>query len=180
MDKPPTTAHGVMAEFDSPEKLLAAARTAFESGYRHMDAYTPIPVDGLTEALGHEQTKLQRIVFVSGLLGCAAGYLMCLYLMKYDYPLNIGGRPLNSWPAYVPVTFEVTILFAALAAVIGMLALNGLPRPHHPVFNVEEFERASRDRFFLCLEASDPKFEVATAREFFTRLQPLSVAEVEP
>ena len=167
-----------MAEFDSPEKLLVAARSARERGFVKMDAYTPIPVDGLTEALDHPRTRLQSLVFVCGLLGCATGFLMCYYLMKIDYPIDVGGRPLNSWPMFIPVTFELTILFAALAAVIGMLALNGLPRPNHPVFNVPEFERASRDRFFLCLEASDPRFENASAREFLQSLHPLSVAEV--
>jgi hypothetical protein len=180
MDNAPNHSHGVIAEFETPEKLLVAARAAFDSGYREMDAYTPIPVEGLTQALGHRSSGLQRIVFGFGVLGCATGYLMCLYLMKYDYPLNIGGRPLNSWPAYIPVTFELTILFAALAAVIGMLVLNKLPRPNHPVFNVAEFERASRDRFFLCLEATDPRFEIGSAREFLNGLHPLSVTEVEP
>src|SRR5438128_2250392 len=126
--------YGVMAEFDTPERVLFATRRAREAGYTNMDAYTPIPVDGLTEALGHPPTRLQTIVFFAGLCGCATGFMMCYYLMKIDYPLNVGGRPLNSWPAFIPVTFELTILFAALAAVIGMLALNGLPQPNHSVF----------------------------------------------
>ena len=177
MDKPPL--FGVMAEFESPEQVLMAARRVHESGYRDVDAYTPFPVDGLSEAIGIRATRLQRIVFAAGILGAVTGYFMCYYLLGFDYPLNVGGRPLNSWPAFIPITFEVTILFAAFAAVIAMLALNGLPRPHHPVFNVTEFEKATRDRFFLCIEACDPQFDVGKVKEFFSSLQPLSITEVE-
>ena len=174
-----TPIYGIMGEFESPEKLLSAVRLARGAGYRDMDAYSPFPVDGLAEALEYPPSRLPVLVFFAALAGCAAGYSMCLYLSKYDYPLNIGGRPFNSWPAFIPITFELTILFAAVAAVVGMLALNKLPRPYHPVFNVPEFERASQDRFFLCLDATNPDFERPRTHQFMLSAGALSVSEVE-
>ena len=150
--------YGLLAEFDNPSALVAAAREAHAAGYRRMDAYTPFPVEELNEALGLEHTGVAAMVLIGGITGAVLGYLMQYYVAVIDYPLNIGGRPLHSWPAFVPVTFELTILCAGLFAVLGMLALNGLPMPHHPVFNAPRFALASRDRFFLCIEAADPQF----------------------
>jgi hypothetical protein len=170
--------YGLLAEFDSPTALVAAARRAHEAGYRRLDAYTPFPVEGLDEALGVRPTRLPLLVLAGGAAGCLGGYLMQYYASVVAYPLNIGGRPLHSWPAFIPVTFEMTVLAAALAAVLSMLALNGLPMPYHPVFNVPEFALASRDRFFLCLEATDPQFDEEATRRFLTDLQPRGVWEV--
>jgi hypothetical protein len=169
-----------MAEFEHPEHLLDSAGRAYQAGYRKMDAYTPLPVEGLAEALGHHGTRLPMVVLIGGIFGCVAGFLMQYYLSAVEYPLNVGGRPLNSWPAFIPITFEVTILCAALAAVLGMLAMNGLPRPYHPVFNVPRFELATRNHFFLCIEASDPRFDRVRTRAFLDSLGPRSVTEVEP
>ena len=149
--------YGLMAEFDSPEDLLDAAQRAYEEGYRRMDAYTPFPVEGLAEAIGFHRTRLPLVVLLGGIAGGLGGYGLQYCISVIDYPLNVGGRPLHSWPAFIPVTFEMTILIAALAAVLGMLALNGLPMPYHPVFNVPEFELASRNLFFLCIEATRPQ-----------------------
>jgi hypothetical protein len=171
--------YGLMAEFDTPEELLAAARRARDAGYRQMAAYTPFPVEGLAEAIGFRRTWLPLIVLIGGIIGCLSGYLLQYWTSVIDYPLNIGGRPLHSWPAFVVVTFELTVLFAALSAVLGMLALNGLPMPYHPVFNVPRFAFATRDRFFLCLEATDPQFDREETRRFLERSQPRQVSEVE-
>ena len=170
--------HGLMAEFLEPEQVVKAARYAHEQGYRCMDAYTPFPVEDLSEALGHKEPACRFIVLSGGILGALGGYFMEWYAMAVDYPINIGGRPLNSWPAYIPITFELMVLCASISAIVGMLALNRLPQPHHPVFNVPEFERASTDRFFLCIEARDPKFETAATRRFLQSLQPNSMSEV--
>ncbi len=176
MRKPPV--YGLMAEFDSPEALLAAARRAFAEGYRRMDAYTPLPVEGLAEALGLHDTKVPLIVLVGGILGCLGGFSLQYWTMAVDYPLNVGGRPFNSWPAFIPVTFELTILMAALFAVFGLLALCGLPMPYHPVFNVPRFELASRNRFFLCIQARDPRFDREATRQFLENLDPRGVHDV--
>jgi hypothetical protein len=171
--------YGLMAEFDNPDDLVAGARAAHAAGYRKMDAYTPMPVHGLAEALGSHSTKVPLLVLFGGLFGCLAGFTMLYVIEEYVYPMNVGGRPYNSWPAFIPITFETTILFAALSAVLGMLALNGLPQPYHPVFNAPRFALASRDRFFLCIEARDPKFETKATREFMEGLHSREVSEVE-
>ena len=171
--------HGLMAEFEQPDELLAAARRAYEHGYRQMDAYTPFPVEGLAEELGSHGTAIPAIVLAGGIIGGLSGYFMEWYATVIDYPLNVGGRPLHSWPAYIPITFELTVLTAALCALVGMLALNHLPEPYHPVFNAPGFERATQDRFFLCIEAVDPKFDRAAARAFLESLRPRRVMEVE-
>jgi hypothetical protein len=170
--------HGLMAEFDNPSALVRAARTAHEAGYRRMDAYSPFPIEELADALGFHHTRLPLIVLLGGLIGGLGGFWMQYWCMAIDYPLNVGGRPLNSWPAFIPVTFELTILGAALAAVFGLLGLNRLPLPYHPVFNVERFALASTDRFFLCIEASDPKFDLEGTRQFLAGLGPRAVSEV--
>lgn len=171
--------YGLLAEFDNPTDLVAAARRAHEAGYRKMDAYTPYPIEELSEALELGNTWVAPIVLIGGLTGALIGYGLQYYIAVIDYPLNIGGRPLHSWPAFIPVTFELTILFAGLFAVLGMLALNGLPMPHHPVFNAPRFALASRDRFFLCIETADPKFERDDTWRFLDRMGPRSVTEVE-
>lgn len=172
--------YGLVAEFDSPAALVEATRQTREAGYRRIDAYTPFPIEELSEALGFHGTRLTLIVLLGGLLGGCTGYFMQWYLMVVDYPYDIGGRPTHSWPMFIPVTFELTILGASLAAVLGMLALNGLPMPYHPLFNVDRFALASRDRFFLCIEARDPRFELVQTRAFLESLHPREVRDVEP
>jgi hypothetical protein len=171
--------YGVLAEFDSPAALVAAAHKAHEAGYRKMDGFSPYPIEELAHALGVRPTRLPLIVLIGGLIGGLGGYFMQYYAMAIGYPNDIGGRPLNSWPMYIPVTFELTILGGALAAVLGMLALNGLPMPHHPLFEVERFALATRDRFFLCIQSLDPKFDEVQTRQFLEGLQPRAVTEVE-
>jgi hypothetical protein len=172
--------YGLMAEFDHPEALLEAAHRSFSEGYRRMDAYSPFPVDGLAEAIGFHKTRIPLIVLIGAIVGCIGGFYLQYWASVINYPLNIGGRPLNSWPAFIPVTFEVTILVAALSAVLGLLALNGLPMPYHPVFNVERFQLATRNRFFLCIEAVDPKFDHDATWRFLEGMNAQGVYEVEP
>jgi hypothetical protein len=175
----PETIYGLLAEFDSPEALVAAARRAREAGYRKMDAYTPFPVEELNDALELGRTGVPIIVLIGGLLGAVLGYALQYYISVIDYPINVGGRPLHSWPAFIPVTFETTVLVAGLFAVLGMLALNGLPMPYHPIFNAPRFSLASHDRFFLCIEAADPKFDAHETRRFLDGLAPRALTEVE-
>jgi len=172
--------YGLMAEFDSPEAIVSAARKAYEQGYRRMDAYTPFPIEELSEAIGFHHPLVPLLVLVGGIFGAAGGFLLQVWAMVWNYPLNIGGRPLVSWPSFIPVTFEMTILCAALAAVFGMLALNGLPMPYHPVFNVPRFALATRSQFFLCLESRDPLFDREKSRQFLKSLNPKDVYDVEP
>jgi hypothetical protein len=172
--------YGLLAEFEEPEALLEAARRAYQEGYRRLDAYSPFPLEGLAESIGVRRTRVSLIVLMGGILGCLTGFGLQYWISVIDYPLNVGGRPYNSWPSFVPVTFELTVLFAATAAVIGMLALNGLPMPYHPVFNVPRFALASRDRFFLCIESADGKFDATATRQFLESLHAHEVSEVEP
>ena len=170
--------YGLMAEFDDPNALVLAAASAREAGYRRMDAYSPFPIEELHTALGSHHSRLPLIVLIGGVVGCLGGFLLQYWTMAVAYPLNVGGRPFNSWPAFIPVTFECTILGAALSAVFGMLALNGLPMPYHPVFNVDRFALASRNRFFLCIEAKDKQFDVEATRQFLESLKPREVSTV--
>ena len=173
--------YGLMAEFDTPEELVRATRAAREAGYRKMDAYSPYPVEGLAEELEFRRTSVPLIVLIGGLIGCVGGFYLQYWCMAVSYPINVGGRPLNSWPMWIPVTFELTVLCAAISAVVGMLALNGLPMPYHPVFNVKRFaEHASRDRFFLLVESVDPKFDKQQTVDFLKGLNAVEVNEVEP
>jgi hypothetical protein len=171
--------YGLLAEFETTEQLLEAVHAAYAAGYRRMDSYTPFPVHGLAEAMGVTKTRLPLIVLLGGIAGGVLGYLMQYYLMAVDYPLNIGGRPLHSWPAFIPVTFELTILGAATSAVLGMLALNGLPRPHHPLFNVPEFGLATQHLLFFCIEATDPNFDLVRTEQFLRSLGAREVKVVD-
>lgn len=170
--------HGVIAEFDDQDDVLAAAEAAYAKGYRVMEAYTPHPIDGLSEAMGFTKNRVPLIVLLGGLAGGATGFGMQYFSCVIHYPLDIAGRPLNSWPAFIPITFELTILFASFASILGMLILNGLPRHHHPIFNAPHFEGASGDRFFLCVEAADPMFEAEGVKEFFEGFKPRSLSIV--
>jgi hypothetical protein len=175
--KPPL--YGLMAEFDTPTDVVEAARATYDAGYRRINAYSPYPIEELSEAIGFHSTRLPLIVLIGGIIGGLVGYGLQYYVAVIDYPLNVGGRPYHSWPSFIPITFEMTILFAALSAVFGMLALNKLPQPYHPVFNAERFALASRDRFFLVIEADDPKFDPDKARSFLQSLNPKEVVDVE-
>ena len=170
--------YGVMAEFDNPTALVAATRRAREEGYRKLDAYSPFPIEELSDALHLHKNKLSLIVLLGGLAGLLTGYLMQYYVTVIYFPINVGGRPLHSWPAYIIITFELTILFSAIAAVLGLLGLCGLPMPYHPVFNVPRFALASRNRFFLCIEATDPMFDRKKTCEFLETTGPSEVSEV--
>lgn len=171
--------HGLVAEFNSPDELIAAAHAVHAEGYRHVDAYSPYPIEEVCEAIGLHHNRLPLIVLLGGIAGGLFGFGLQYWTTVIDYPLNVGGKPFNSWPMFVPVTFECIILFGALSAVLGMIALNGLPQPYHPIFNAPNFDRASSDGFFLCIEATDPKFDMETTRGFLSRLQPQQVSEVE-
>ena len=172
-----TATYGLMAEFATHEELVRAAEKSYEHGFRKMDGYAPFPVEGLAQALG-KRTRLPLIVLIGGIVGGLSAYFMEWEANVISYPINIGGRPLNSWPAFIPITFELTVLGAALAAFFFSLGLSGLPTPYHPVFNVPEFERASQDRFFLCIETRDALFDPSDTRDFLLSLKPLSIAEV--
>jgi hypothetical protein len=177
---PPPRLYGLMAEFQDPSDVVAAARAVRAEGYRKVDAYSPFPIEELNEALGFHRSWLPPLVLLGGITGAVGGFGLQYWASVLEYPMNIGGKPYLSWPAFIPPTFETTILLAALTAVLGMLALNGLPEPYHPVFNVPSFALASRDRFFLCIEARDPKFDVTRTRAFLETLGPSAINEVEP
>jgi hypothetical protein len=166
----PTGIHGVLVEFDTPEELIVACKRTYAAGYRKMDAYAPIPVEGLAEAIGYKRNKVALCVLIGGICGVVGGLGLLEWMTVIAYPHNVGGRPLNSWPAYIPITFECMILLASLTALVSMLAMNGLPRPYHAVFNVPAFERASIDKFFLCIESSDPKFQQTDTVRFLEGL----------
>jgi hypothetical protein len=171
--------YGVMAEFATPSELVAAARASYDAGYRRVNGYSPFPIEEVWEAIGFHGTGLPLIVLIGGILGGLGGFLMQYYLAVIDYPLNVGGKPLNSWPAFIPITFECTILVAALSAVFGMLALNKLPQPYHPVFNAPNFALATRDSFFLVIEASDRKYNHDEVVRLLRSLDAKDVTDVE-
>ncbi len=173
-----TTIYGLVAGFDTPGDLVRAGRAARQAGYRKMDAFSPFPIEELSEALGLRWTGMPLIMFIGGLIGCIAGFSMQYYCSVISYPLNVGGRPLNSWPAFIPVTFELTVLLSGLAGTLGLLGLCGLPKPYHPLFHVPSFARATQDRFFMCIEATDPRFNLETTRRFLATLEPKEIAEV--
>lgn len=174
----PHPLYGILAEFDDPHAIVEAAKRVRREGYRRVDAYTPHPVHGLSDALDFHRTRMPLVVLIGALLGAAGGYFLQYWASVIEYPLNIGGRPLHSWPAFIPVTFECTVLVASLFAVLGLFALCGLPRPHHPLFGVRQFDRASVDRFFLCIEARDEKFHEETTRKFLETLHPCEIIDV--
>ena len=171
--------YGVMAEFDNPTELVAAARRTYEAGYRSINGYSPYPIEELWEAIGFHHTRLPVIVLIGGIVGGLGGFLMQWYLAVVDYPINVGGKPFNSWPAFIPITFEMTILCAAFAAIFGMLALNKLPQPYHPVFNAPNFALVTRDSFFLVIESRDPRFNHDEVVQFMRTLEPVDVCDVE-
>lgn len=179
MNRQASALYGLMAEFASAEALLAAAHCAYAEGYREIEAYSPFPVEGLSEAIGFTSNRVPLLTLLGGILGAAIGYFIQLYSAVINYPLNIGGRPLNSWPAFLLVSFELGVLGATLATVAGMLLLNGLPRLSHPLFNARDFDLATRNRFFLCIKANDLLFDREATRRFLESLVPLHVAEVE-
>jgi hypothetical protein len=170
--------YGMMAEFGSAEALLDAVRRAREAGYRRIEAYSPLPVESLSEAIGFHGNRVPLITLLGGIAGGAGGYFMQWYSAVLSYPINVGGRPLHSWPSFIPATFELTVLGAALAAVLGMLLLNGLPQLYHPVFNAPDFDLATRNRFFLCVRSEDARFDADETRGFLESLKPLRVVEV--
>jgi hypothetical protein len=171
--------YGLLAEFSEGDALLNAARAAYTAGYRKMNGYTPFPLHGLSQALGQKPARVPLATLIGGILGGSAGYFMLYYASVISYPINVGGRPLHSWPAFIPITFEMTVLGASFAAFFGMLALNGLPHPYHPLFNVPAFSLASRDRFFLCIQAGDVLFDLVQTRRFLEELG-AQVHEVPP
>src|ERR1700726_3142692 len=172
--------YGIMGEFETARQFLQAVAKVRDAGYRKMDAYAPFPVEGLSEAMGLRRSWVPLVTLIGGIGGGLTGFGFQYWVNVFAYPMNIGGRPLNSWPAFIPVTFELTVLGAALSAVFGMLALNGLPRPHHPLFNLQRFvKHATSDRFFLCIEARDPKFNVSESARFLQGLHAAHVMEVE-
>ena len=170
--------YGILAEFDSDHALLEAATRVRDAGYQRVEGYSPLPVEGLADVLGLGKTRVPIVTFCFGLLGAFLGFGVCWYANVVSYTWNIGGRPPNSWPAFIPITFEMMVLGASLGALLSMLGMNGLPQPYHPVFNAPRFSLASRDRFFLCIEATDPKFDPAATRRFLEELSPISVVEV--
>lgn len=173
-----TSTYGLIAEFDSAQDLVDAAHKTHQAGYQKVDAYSPFPVEGLAEAIGFHKNRVALVVLIGGLLGALSAYALQYWVAVITYPVNIGGRPLQSWPSFIIVTFELTILFGGLSAVFGMLALNGLPMPYHPVFNVPEFRKVTENKFFLVVFASDPKYDPAATRIFLESLSPRMIAEV--
>lgn len=170
---------GITAEFEDAPHIIAAANKTREAGYKKIDAYVPFPVEGLSDALGQRDHYVIHIMLAGGFIGALTGFGLQYWTTLLEYPLNIGGRPLYAWPSWIPITFECTVLFAALSGIFGMFAINGLPEPYHPMFDAPNFDRASNDRFFLTIEAHDPKFDREKTRQFLESLGALNVAEVE-
>lgn len=171
--------YGLVAEFGDVNSLMKAAAAVAKEGYSKTDAYTPIPVEGLVEALGKRPTRIGYIIFTGGLIGFLTAVSLQFITSMFVYPIQIAGRPLGSWPAFIPISFELTVLFTGLTSVFGMLALNGLPRLNHPLFNLEQFAAASRDGFFIAIESDDAKFDLERTRAFLNNLHPRGVYEVK-
>jgi hypothetical protein len=178
--KPRTPVYGLLAEFETANEVLLAAQKAFRAGYREMDAFTPYTVEGLATALGTPPSRIPSVVLMGGLAGGAIGFFMQIWAMAVNYPINVGGRPYNSWPVFIPITFEVLVLVAAFSAFFGMMFLSGFPRLHHPLFSEPRFARASQDRFFLCIEATDPRFDSQATLEFLAGLVPVGEVMMIP
>jgi hypothetical protein len=178
MKRPPSHIYGLLAEFETPHQLAAAAWAARSQGYRRLDAFSPFAIEEVSNALDFRSTRVPLVVLIGGILGGMGGFLLQYWVATIAYPVNVGGRPLNSWVAFIVITFECTILGAALSAVFGMLALNGLPEPYHPLFNVPGFARVTKDSFFLVIESTDPLFDMQRTREFLSVLNPRMIAEV--
>ncbi|MBX3118102.1 MAG: DUF3341 domain-containing protein [Fimbriimonadaceae bacterium] len=178
VEAPKNPVHGMIAEFDGPDEILEAAVKTKEAGFKKIEAYTPFPVHGLADVIDKEDHRVKWIIFLGGAMGVAAGYGLQYWVSVYAYAHNVGGKPLQSWPAFIPITFECMVLFASFAAVIGMLGLNGLPRPHHPIFNAKNFEFASRSKFFLCVEVEDEKYDRDETEAFLKGLGAKEVSEV--
>ena len=174
----PPALFALMAEFDTAEQLLRATRRAAADGYRRLEAYSPFPVEGLSDALGFHSQAIPLIGLCGGIAGAATGFAMQFVIHVAWLPINVGGRPLDSWPSFVPVTFEMAVLFAALSMLAGLLIMNRLPQPYHPVFNVAAFARASRDRFFLSVEVDDPRFDLERTRALLVACGAREVADV--
>ncbi len=172
------TLYGLMVEFETPTELVNGCKAAYAEGYREMDAYSPFPIEEVSEAIGFHKSAVPLVVLLGGILGGTSGFALQYWINVIAYPLNIGGKPYDSWPAFIVPTFEMTILFAGLCGMFGMFALNGLPQPYHPVFNVDKFSAVTRDKFFLCVEATDPKFDLVGTQQFMQSLKPLSISEV--
>ncbi len=172
------TVYGIMAEFEHEEDVLEAAEAAYARGYRAMDAFSPHPVEGLAEAIGFHKNRVALVVLLGGLTGGLSGFFMQWYTAAVEYPFDVGGRPYFSWPAFIPITFEMTVLFAAISGVVGLILLNGLPRPYHPAFNAANFATASTDGFFLCIQSDDPMFEAEAVQAFLTEFEPKSLSVV--
>jgi len=170
--------YGMMAEFETPGQLVAAARRVREAGFKHFDAYSPYPIHELDEAMDLHDNRVSLCTLIAGIIGAMTGFGLCSWVEAVALPLNIGGRPLISVPMYIPITFELTILFGGLTAAISMIVMNGLPSPYHPVFNVDRFVNASRSKFFLCIESEDPKFDRDRTASFLESLNPEEISEV--
>src|SRR5882724_6291155 len=179
MKRKHSTLYGVMAQFDNPSALVAAARETYDAGYRQINGYSPFPIEELSEAIGFKRSVLPIIVLIGGIVGALGGFFMQYWMEVVDYPINVGGKPYNSWPAFIPIMFECTVLVAAFSAVLGMLVLNKLPQPYHPVFNAPNFALATRDRFFLVVEANDPQFNHERVVNLFRTLGAHDVVDVE-
>ncbi len=171
--------YGLLAEFEQPEALVQAVQRSRERGFRRMETYTPFSIEALNEAMENPPNKIPLITLCGGIFGFCGAWVLQYYVAVFNFPINVGGRPLNSWPAFIPIMFEMTVLCAALSCFFGLWITCGLPRPHHPLFNAPQFQFASRDRFFLCIESADPLFSVGATRDFMYRLDPSSVSEVE-
>ena len=180
MNRADPNLYGLLAKFDSPEELIHASNRTVEAGYKKFDTYTPYPIEGLAQAMRLRPSPLPFLILAGGVIGAFAGFLMQTFATVIDNPYNIGGRPLFSWPAYIPITFEVTILSAALFGFFGLFIINRFPQPYHPVFNSEDFsQHAAQDGFYMDIEASDPKFDIDITRKFLEDLGSIQVSEIE-